>query len=381
MARSRVLFASLLLASALLALVGVFVMTDLGQLFSIQKSVIVSYFQANVAYMIGATLLFVFAALLNRREKILRRRWLVVFGVFLLGCFVSTKYAAPYLMFPTQQHDAVYKTIEEAEGYLADDDTVYVVDRNGVARAYPQRYIWQPHVFGAEFGEERVVLTYCVLSNLPIAYHEELDGESMNLRVLAQTNNNLLLWDTNGGEIIQQINSTAEFSKRRLEPLPVLEMSWKAFQTLYPGGTVLFNEFDNPIEIFLDFAQPIEDAHGGDEYMFKSVATDDTRLPPKAQVIGIESDGESVAYTRDYLRKAGLTNVRVGDKSLVIAHIPEHDMFVAFDRMKDGVEIEVSKVDAFGRTPEHGQLNRAFIFNGVLWAVWLHYYPDTELKQ
>ena len=158
-------------------------------------------------------------------------------------------------------------------------------------------------------------------------------------------------------------------------------MSWGAFKKLYPEGRILFNEFDNPIERMLDFAQPIEDAHGGDEFMFDTVATDDTRLPPKEQVIGVESGGESVAYTRDYLRKAGLTNVRVGDKSLVIAHIPGHDFFVAFDRVKNGQEVEVSKVDAFGRTPEHGQLDRAFIYNGALWAVWLHYYPDTELKQ
>ena len=107
MNRLLVLFASLLVASALLALVGVFVMTDLGQLFSIEKSFIVAYFGAHWAYMIAATLLFAFAAVLNRREKFLRRRWLAVFGLFLLGCFVSTRYAAPYIMFPTQQHGRV----------------------------------------------------------------------------------------------------------------------------------------------------------------------------------------------------------------------------------------------------------------------------------
>ena len=77
-----------------------------------------------------------------------------MFAVYMVGCFVATKYAVPYIMFRAQQHDAVYKTIADAAGYLEPDDTVYVVDRNGVARAFPQKFIWQPHIFGGDYGGE-----------------------------------------------------------------------------------------------------------------------------------------------------------------------------------------------------------------------------------
>ena len=53
---------------------------------------------------------------------------------------------------------------------------------------------------------------------------------------------------------------------------------------------------------------------------------------------------------------------------------------VAFDRAPDGEELTVTEVDFHGNTPEHGQLERAFVHNGPMWAVWLHYYPETELK-
>ena len=71
---------------------------------------------------------------------------------------------------------------------------------------------------------------------------------------------------------------------------------------------------------------PLDEAHSGETWMFDTVALDDTR---------------------------------VGDQSIAVAHIPEHDIF--------------------GNTPEHGQLEPTFIYNGPMWAVWLHYHPETKL--
>jgi len=198
--------------------------------------------------------------------------------------------------------------------------------------------------------------------------------------VLAQTNNNLLLWDTNSGEIIQQITNTCEFSKRQLEPLPVLEMTWSSYQDLFPEGEVLFNEYTNPVERILELVMPpVEAVHSGEDWMFPTVDLEDTRLPSKEKVIGIKDGGEAIAYTREYLRRAGIVNIRVGDKSIVIAHIPEHDIFVAFDRLRDGEEVVVNEVDVFGNSRKHGRLDPVFIYNGPMWAVWVHYHPDTKL--
>jgi hypothetical protein len=162
-------------------------------------------------------------------------------------------------------------------------------------------------------------------------------------------------------------------------PLPVVQMSWQAFHDLHPDGSVAYVEFARPLERILDALMPIEDAHAGDNWMFHTVDLTDERLHSKEQIIGVADGGDAVAYTRDYLVKAGVTNVRVGSKRLVIAHVPEHDVIVAFDRMKDGEELMVTEVDYFGHTEKHGQLHRAFIFNGPMWAVWAHYYPETDV--
>ena len=83
-----------------------------------------------------------------------------------------------------------------------------------------------------------------VISNLRSPYLNNINGESVDFKVLAQVNNNLLIWDTKSDEIIQQITQQCEFSETKLDPLPLLEMTWAGYKKLYPEGTVLFNEWD-----------------------------------------------------------------------------------------------------------------------------------------
>ena len=365
--------------SVALAAAGAFILTDAGQIFGISKEVVIAYFRAHAAIMSAAVALMLGALYLDWRWKLLRRWQAVAFALVVVGCLLATKFATPYIMFPSKQHTATYKKLTEVGDYLQPDDIVYVIEHKGDVRAYPQKLIWQAHIFGGDNEWDDIVFTYCVLTNLAIAYENDLNGQPMDLRVLAQTNNNLLLWDTRSGEIIQQITSVCDMSKSRLEPLPLVEMNWKAYQVLYPEGSVAYVQFSNPLERILHFLMPLENAHAGDNWMFNTVDVSNEILHSKEQIVGVTDGDVAVAYTRDYLEQAGVTNVQVGSKRLVIAHIPEHDIIVAFDRMRDGVEITVSEVDFFGNTKEHGKLSRAFVFNGPMWAVWAHYYPHTEV--
>jgi len=369
----------LMAVSTALSLAGAFILTDAGQIFGISKAVVIGYFRVHGFVMGAAALLMIVALVLQRRWQILRRWQTVLFVVIVIGGFFATKFATPYIMFPSKQHTAVYRPVAELGGYLEPEDTVYVVERNAVVRAFPQKLIWQAHIFGGDYGGDDIVFTYCVLTNLPVPYANDLNGEPMDLRVLAQTNNNLLLWDTKSGEIIQQITNTCDLSRRQLDPLPLVEMSWRAFQSLHTDGSVAYVEFSNPLERIMDALMPVEDAHGGDDWMFSTVDFSDTRLHSKEKIIGIADGDEAVAYTKDYLRRVGIENVRVGDKAIVLAYLPEHDVIVAFDRAVDGEEVDVTAVDYLGNTEEHGRLQRAFVYNGPMWAVWVHYYPETGL--
>ncbi|UCE92545.1 MAG: DUF3179 domain-containing protein, partial [Flavobacteriaceae bacterium] len=207
--------------------------------------------------------------------------------------------------------------------------------------------------------------------------------DNMDMKVLAQTNNNLLIWDTNSDEIIQQITQQCEFSKKRMNPVPVMEMTWRGFKKLYPNGTVLYNTWNTPIEKIVSMLFSTEETWHGETWMFKTVNFEDTRLPSKEHIIGIRDDenNKQLALTKDYIIKKGVLNVQIGDRHIALAHFPEYETIVGFDRLVDNEVKTISEVSIDGNTAEFGQLDKVYLYNSVLWAVWAYYYPETDILQ
>ena len=108
-------------------------------------------------------------------------------------------YGFPYLWvhvgLRNQKDSARFYSIDEAKDYVGPSNPVIVMENNGVARAYPQAQLLRPHLAGNEegLGGENVVMTYCAMANLGIGYTPEVEGEKLELDVLAQHGNNLVL--------------------------------------------------------------------------------------------------------------------------------------------------------------------------------------------
>ena len=120
-------------------------------------------------------------------------------------------YGFPYIWvhvgLRNQKNSARYYSIEEAKEYVSPSNQVIVIENNGVARAHPQAQLLRPHLAGNDEGldGENVVMTFCAMANLGIAYTPEVEGEKLELQVLAQHGNNLILRDSRTREPIQQI--------------------------------------------------------------------------------------------------------------------------------------------------------------------------------
>ena len=157
----------LLVFSIIVAFAGVLIMTDMGQLLGIKKSVIVYYFNNNSWIIFLSFLALAVVFVLNRKHQVMKMKSFAWVGLLWLVLVLSTKYVTPYIMFSATQEGAQFIQIEDAGDYLEDDEVVFVIDLNGVQRAYPRSYIWQTHIVGSDFGEDEVIMTYCVLANLP----------------------------------------------------------------------------------------------------------------------------------------------------------------------------------------------------------------------
>lgn len=348
----------------LTAFLGVIIMTDIGQLFGIEKSVVVWYFKNSLMIMLISAALYLVGLYLDYSNHVLAKKWTIVFGSVWLLCILASKYLTPYVMFMDQQNSAKYIPVSEATDYIDEDQRLLVVDYNGAQKAYPPENIWQAHIFGGDYNGEELIFTYCVMSDLGIPYKSEINGDKVNFKVLAQTNNNLLIWDTESDEIIQQITQQCEFSKTRLEPIPVMEMSYKNYKKLYPNGEVLYNTWDNPIEKTIAALFDTEDTWHGEEFMFNTTKISDDRLPMKEHIIGIadQENGEYLGLTKDYIKKNGHLNVTVGKKELAVVYFPEYETIGCFNRNVNGEIVNAEGVSIHGET-EYGKLDKEYLFN------------------
>jgi hypothetical protein len=276
-----------------------------------------------------------------------------------------------------------------------DDIEVLVLETDQGAYAYSDYYLLQPHVVkGGTIKGEEVVMTYCGLTNLGIAYSPVIDNQELDLTVMTQLKNNLVLVDKNSGHPIQQLLGTRERDpeQQKMREWPTVRMPFRAFRYLYPDGMVYINEIrdfdENPVLAAWDRLV----RHGmmlwgvglnwleNDRPAFPTIEFKDRRLPMKELVYAISVNGEHVAYSIGFIRQQGnIINTVIGGRPIVINHNPQLDVVTAFFRND---EAPVAEIDVFGKVPDGVQLERVNTLKSKLfWFVFVEFYPDTDVNR
>jgi uncharacterized protein DUF3179 len=333
---------------------------------------------------------------------------------FLLFLFVLNFYSGminPKLMFRPQQHAANFVSVEEAPRYMqrsldkanlgpksyaaVDDIEVLVLETDHGSYAYSDYYLLQPHVVkGDTINGEDVVMTYCGLTNLGIAYSPVINDQKLDLTIMTQLKNNLVLFDKNSGHPIQQILGTQERDpeQRKMKEWPLVRMPFRSYKSLYPDGLVYINEIpdftENPVLAVWDrFVR-----HGmmlwgvglnwkdNNKPAFPTIVFKDKRLPMKEHVYTISVDNDHVAYSRDFIKQQGnVINTVIGGAPIVINYDPRMDIVTAF--FKDN-ETSVEKIDVFGFTEDGNQLQRVNTLKSKLfWFIFAEFYPDADVNR
>lgn len=298
-----------------------------------------------------------------------------------------------YVGLRNQQTTATYYPIEEARNYLRPEDSVLVIENNGVARAHPDYHMKRPHLTGTPDGldGENVIMTYCALTHLGMAYKPEINNEKLDLQVIAQHGNNLIMKDRSTGEPIQQVYGTRErdgIDGVGMQPWPTFRMSFKAFAKVYPQGKVFLNKpvsfLKNPPLYLLDkmveatFLVSLVPHHAEEALIMDNVPHKDDRLRKKTLVWGVTVNGASAAYTEEFVRNHdNLINVTVGGQAMVFAYFPEFDSLGAYYNDTDR---DITQID-FGGQTDNVTLKRVNNLQaGGYWFVWANYFPNTTIN-
>ncbi len=327
----------------------------------------------------------VFVLFRHMRAEFMGRRAVIIYLVALAGMVLVTNYFVPYIWLRGHHHTAEFISVSEADAMLDVDDDVFVMAVSGEARAYPKDWMMIPHIAGDTVGYEEVVMTYCVLTNLPMPFSSYIDGQQSNLKVVSQAHNNLVMTDTHSGELFQQITATAPVTGQQLTPLAGQRMPWRSFKTLYPDGRVFRVVEKGPLAwidkiTYALFVAALDGHYNGPGPMFPTLRLDDDRLPFKEQIWGININGEQVAYSRSFLERQPLHNSTVGGEPIVVVWFPEYETVGVFSRSMAGRVVNVDDVDVYGESAE-GRLDRVPQYPRVFWMVWSHWFPETVVMK
>ncbi len=337
----------------------------------------------------------------------------VLLGV-LIAIFVLNFAAGmlnPKWMFRSQQHAAKFVSVNEAPDYLqrslgwahfgpesyacVDDIEVLVLETDHGAYAYSDYYLLQPHVVKGDTIEgEEVIMTYCGLTNLGIAYSPVINEQKLDLTVMTQLKNNLVLFDRNSGEAIQQLWGTMERKKDmgQMREWPTIRMPFSSFKKLYPDGKVFVNEIapigEHPVLGLWDRLV----RHGmmlwgvglnwidNEKPAFPTIEYKDRRLPMKELIYAVSVDGDHVAYSKGFIQAQGNTiNVEIGGRAVVIDYDPELDSVAAFFNTTGS---PVSEVNLLGELPDGTRLPRVNTLKSRLfWFIFAEFYPHTDVNR
>ena len=303
-------------------------------------------------------------------------------------------YIHPHIMMRPQQEKARFVPLAEARKRLRAETCMVVIEHNGVARAHAESEIFRPHVVGTPegLGGENVVMTYCAMSNLGMAVKPEVDGKPLDLAPAIQLENNLIMWDRNTGEPVQQIHHCREGDRNSgkfMEEWPSFRMPLWAFEKAYPHGEVFLNIrprwYQNPFASAYDlliemlFTTGISYQHRFEKPICDTMKHYDDRLPHKEYVWGFNVDDDYVAFDRAYLREQDdLINVEVGGRSVVVAYDADYDSIGVY---YNDTGVPVAEIDFFGDTPR-GRLRRVETLKaGLYWFIWCNFFPQTDLNR
>lgn len=333
----------------------------------------------------------------------------VLIFIFVLN-FVSGMFN-PKWMFRSQQHRAKFVSVDEAPKYFersldkahfgpesyesVDDIEVLVLETDHGAYAYSDYYLLQPHVVkGDTIGGEEVIMTYCGLTNLGIAYSPVIGDRKLDLTVMTQLKNNLVLFDKNSGEPIQQLWGRMErdTSGTRMKEWPTYRMPFRSFRELYPDGKVFVNEIatwrENPLLAAWDRLV----RHGmmlwgvglnwimNEKPAFPTIEYKDRRLPMKEQVYTVSVGDDHVAYSKDFIiEHGGPVNVEIGGRPVVVYYDGEYDSVAAFFNTTGS---PVTEIDLFGTLPDGTKLPRVDTLKSrIFWFIFVEFFPTTDVNR
>ncbi len=289
-----------------------------------------------------------------------------------------------------------FLTAEEAQNEYTPQELVIGVEINGDARAYSIPVLSRHEIVNDVVGGEPIAITWCPLCFNAIVFNREIDGQTLDFGVSGLLVDNLLvMYDRQTDSLWTPLDGTAlqgSLMGKRLEMVQSWFTTWEAWLEHNPTTLALAKNGINT-DVYASYYNN-DDSGVSQNFDF------DERLPTKSFVIGVEIDGESVAYPFTTLRQRGVVNDIVGEAPITVVFIAESQIGLTYSASIEAQTLTFSfdpstntLIDdqtgtiwdawqGLGIEGElEGQILRRIPSPRMFWFAWRDHHPKTHIFQ
>ena len=268
--------------------------------------------------------------------------WLkTVVITFLVMAMMFWSGYVPYVMTPPKK--ITYLDPADADKILDDDEMVLGIVNGDDVRAYAREAISRPHFFNDTIGGQRMMVSYCILCNSAMAFKTELGGKPMDLKCVTAYNNNIIYYDPDTGNYIQQLDGSVFHGPDKgaeLEGFPVVQAKWGEWKKLHPNTTYYHAPStgfrDKMMDVMLQWMIPIWRLSNRKKPWHRIRGKLDARLPAMSYVYAVEHGDDRVTYAESDLKDNPAVNDVVGGRNIVVLYDAGHDVGAVYSRDIDG---------------------------------------------
>ena len=231
-------------------------------------------------------------------------------------------------------------------------------------------------------------------------FRAEAKGQALEFDTAGVVGGNEVFKDRETGSRWQQSSLesiSGSLKGAHLALYPFLLTSWGEWHRLHPD-TVLLKPMPGYIDRLAEENRLIKEGLSGKGQAPPGVLRTDSRLAPKAMVLGLDVEGVNKAYPLKELEKARVVNDMLGKQPVLIVHQPDSDTTTAFlarvnqeamkfeaadDQAHELTDLEThSRWDAYGNCIS-GKLKgahlEALILEPEYWFAWSEFHPGTAI--
>lgn len=210
-----------------------------------------------------------------------------------------------------------FETVSEVD-WLADKEPVIAFQIDGDTRAYPLQIMTWHEIVNDEVGGVPVSVTFCPLCNTAIAFERpEVEGEVTTFGTSGKLiNSNLLMYDRATESLWPQVTGRAllgELEGMELTRHPARIVSWQDFRAEFPDGRVLSRDTGHE-RSYGENPYPGYDDVDSAPFLFSGET--DGRLAAVERVLGLETEGDAVAFPYFRLQREAIGGVAVADRTV-----------------------------------------------------------------